>query len=152
MLHRMEGIYLLPVIKDYWSAEEGLCNPLIQKGITRARFWEKLQNMHFADNFQNLSPRDQEIVTNKIVLGNCKLCLNNYWSIFKETMEPESHHSIEKHMCKFKRKSLCVSTWKTSQSSWVLNFGFVADQSRDIYTSLTCTWERKGTLSSNLVN
>ena len=152
MLHRMKGIYLLPVIKNYWSAEEVLCNPLIQKGITRARFWEKLQNMHFADNFQNLAPRDQEIVTNKIVHGNSNLCLNTYWSIFKETMEPESHHSIDKHMCKFKSKSLCVSTWKTSQSSWVLNFGFVADQSRDIYRSLTYTWERKGTLSSNLVN
>ena len=38
--------------------------------------------------------------------GNSDLCLNTYWSIFEETLEPESHHSINEHMCKFKSKSL----------------------------------------------
>ena len=49
-------------------------------------------------------------------------------------------------------KAWCASTWKTSHSSGVLNFGFVVDHSWDIYTSLTCTWERKQTLSLVLVN
>ena len=54
------GINRLPAIKDYWSAEEGLGNPLIQKAMTRSRFFEILQNMHFSGNLQNLPPRDSE--------------------------------------------------------------------------------------------
>ena len=49
------GINRLTSIKDYWSVEEGLGNPLIQKAMTRARFWEILQKMHFADNLQNVA-------------------------------------------------------------------------------------------------
>ena len=54
------GIKHLPAIKDYWSVEEGLGNRLIQKAMTRARFWEILQNMHFADKLQSLPPRNSE--------------------------------------------------------------------------------------------
>ena len=50
---RFYGINCLPAIKNYWSVEEGLGNSLIQKAMTRAPFWEILQNMHFADNLQN---------------------------------------------------------------------------------------------------
>ena len=49
----------LPAIKDYWSVE-GLGNPLIQKALTWRQFWETLQNMHFADNLQELPPRKSE--------------------------------------------------------------------------------------------
>ena len=44
----------------------------------------------------------------------------------------------------------CASTWKKSQLSGVSNSGFAVDKSRDIYTSLTYTWKRKGTLSFGL--
>ena len=44
------GINKLPTMKSYWSVDEGLGNSLIQKAITRARFLEMLQNIHFADN------------------------------------------------------------------------------------------------------
>ena len=63
------GINRLPAINKYWSAEEGLGNLLIQKAMTRARFWEILKNMHFAENLP------QEIVSNMIVHGNSDLCL-----------------------------------------------------------------------------
>ena len=66
------GINCLPAIKDYWSVEEGLGNPLAHKAMARAQFWEILQNMYFADNLQNLP---QEIVSSMIVHGNCYLCL-----------------------------------------------------------------------------
>ena len=50
------GISRLPAIKDYWSVEEGFGNPVVQKELERPRFWEILQNMHFAGNFQNQPP------------------------------------------------------------------------------------------------
>ena len=37
------GINKLPTIKSYWSVDEGLGNPLIQKAMTRGRFLEILQ-------------------------------------------------------------------------------------------------------------
>ena len=54
------GINRLPTIKDIWPVKEGLGNPLIQKVMTRVRFWEIFQNMHFADNLQNVPPRNRE--------------------------------------------------------------------------------------------
>ena len=148
----MEGIYRLPMIKDYWPAEEGLCIPIIQKGMTRPWFWERLQNIHFDANLQNLPPRDQDIVSNMIVHGNSDLCLNTYWSILEETCRLNLINRLMSTCTSSRVKIWCVSIWKTSQSSWLLNFGFVVNQSRDVYTSLTCTWEREGTLSLEFVN
>ena len=39
---------------------EGLGNSLIQKAMTRARFLEILQNIHFADNHKELPPKESE--------------------------------------------------------------------------------------------
>ena len=50
--------YLLPALKGYWSVEEGLGIPLIQKVMTRVQVREIFQNVHFADTLQNLPPRD----------------------------------------------------------------------------------------------
>ena len=61
------GINKLPTIKSYWSVDEGLGNPLIQKAMARGRFLEILQNIHFADNHKELH---QKIVTSMIALGN----------------------------------------------------------------------------------
>ena len=33
------GIHKLPKMRDYWSVDEGLGNPLIQKAMTRDRFF-----------------------------------------------------------------------------------------------------------------
>ena len=54
------GIHKLPKMRDYWSVDEGLGNTLIQKTMTRDRFLEILQNLHFADNLQKLPPKESE--------------------------------------------------------------------------------------------
>ena len=66
------GINRLPTIKDYWSVEEGLGNPLIQKAMTRSRFFEILQNMHCLTTCKTYL---QEIANNIIVHGNSDHCL-----------------------------------------------------------------------------
>ena len=56
--------------------------------------------------------------------GNSDLCLNTYWSIFEETLEPESHHSINEHMCKFKSKSLMRQYMKNKPIKLGFKFWF----------------------------
>ena len=53
-------IHKLPKMRDYWSIDEGLGNTLIQKTMTRDRFLEILQNLHFVDNLQKLPPKESE--------------------------------------------------------------------------------------------
>ena len=49
------GIHKLPKMRDYWSIDEGL-------GKTMTKDWllEILQNLHFEDNLQKLSPKESE--------------------------------------------------------------------------------------------
>ena len=60
-------IHKLPQMRDYWSVDEGLGNTLIKKTMTRDRFLEILQNLHFADNLQKLPPKEVKVL---IVFGN----------------------------------------------------------------------------------
>ena len=46
----------VPTMKSYWPVDEDLGNLLIQKAMTRARFLEILQNIHFANNHKELPP------------------------------------------------------------------------------------------------
>ena len=60
LFNLLMGINKLPTMKSYWSVDEGLRNSLIQKAMTRARFLEILQNIHFADNHKELPPKEKE--------------------------------------------------------------------------------------------
>ena len=115
------GINRLPAIKDYWSVEEGLGNPLIQKAMTRSRFFEILQNMHFSDNLQNLPPRDSEQYDRAWKL---RPLFDHLLKHFQEAMQPESHQSIDEHMCKFKGKSLMWQYMKNKPIKWGFKFWF----------------------------
>ena len=63
------GINKLPAMKSYWSVDEGLGNSLIQKAMTRARFLEILQNIHFADKHNHFDYH-QKKARSMIVNGN----------------------------------------------------------------------------------
>ena len=60
-------IHKLPQMRDYWSVDEVLGNTLIKKTMTRDRFLEILQNLHFVDNLQKLPPKEVKVL---IVFGN----------------------------------------------------------------------------------
>ena len=94
----------------------------------------------------------QKIGSSMIVHGNSDLFLTTYWSISKKQCSLNLISQLTSTRASSKVRFRCASTWKTSQSSWVLNFGFIADKSQHIYTSLTWTWERKRTLTLGLVN
>ena len=97
------GIHKLPKMRDYWSVDEGLGNTLIQKMMTRDRFLEILQNLHFVDNLQKLPPKESQSLDRAWTLRSF---FNHLLKHFQEALLPESHQSISGHMCKFKGKSL----------------------------------------------
>ena len=101
-IHILMGVNRLPAVKDYCSVKEKLGNPPMQKAMTRTRFWEILKNIHFADNVQNLCLRYSEQYDRAWKLQP----LIDHLLHLQEAMLPESHQSIDKHMCKFKGKSL----------------------------------------------
>lgn len=62
------GIHKLPSMKDYWSVEEGLGNIFIQNTMTRSRLLEILQNLHFANNLQELPPKAKTLANLTIIV------------------------------------------------------------------------------------
>ena len=93
------GINKLPTIRSYWSVDEGLGNSLIQKAMTRARFFEILKNSHFADNHKELPPKESEEYDRA---PKRKPFFDHLGKHFQDMLQPEAHQSIDKHMCKFK--------------------------------------------------
>jgi len=115
------GIHKLPSMKDYWSAEEGLGNLLIQKAMTRTRFLDILQNLHFTDNLQELPSNDSEDCDRSWKIRPLFEHLGHH---FKEAYQPESHQSIDEHMCKFKGKSLMRQHMKNKPIKQGFKFWF----------------------------
>ena len=96
------GIKKLPTMKSYWSVDEGLGNSLIEKAMTRARLLEILQNIHFADNHKELSPKESKKYDRAWKLGPLFDHLGKH---FQDMLQPEAHQSIDEHRCKFKKKA-----------------------------------------------
>ena len=90
-------------MKSYWPVDEGLGNSLNQKAMTRARFLEILQNIHFAGSHKELPPKESEEYDRAWKLGPLFDHLGKH---IQDMLQPEAHQSIDEHMCKFKGKSI----------------------------------------------
>ena len=97
------GINKLPTMKSYWSVDEGLGNSLIQKAMTRARFLEILQNIHFTDNHKELPPKESEEYDRPWKL---RPLFDHLRKHFQDMLQPEAYKSNDEHMCKFKGKRI----------------------------------------------
>ena len=102
----------LPKMRDYWSVDQGLGNTLIQKTMTRDRFLEILQNLHFVDNLQKLPPKESESFH---CAWKFRSFFDHYWSIFKRLFY-QNHISLSMNTCvNSSERDLCTSTWRISQ-------------------------------------
>lgn len=90
------SINILPNLESYWCTDEAIGNSRIQKVMTRARFREILQNLHFSDN----EKQDKEDRATKV-----RVILNHFNQCFQAARQNTSCQSIDEHMCKFKGKS-----------------------------------------------
>ena len=115
------GINKLPAMKSYWSVDESLGNSLIQKAMTRARFLETLQNIHFADNHKELPPKESEEYDRAWKL---RPLFDHLGKHFQDMLQPEAHQSIDEHMCKFKVKSIMRQYMKNKPIKWGIKFWF----------------------------
>ena len=81
--------------------------------MTRVRLIEILQNIHFADNHKELSSKGSEKYDRAWKL---RPLFDNLGKHFQDMLQPEAHQSIDKHMCKFKRKSIMRQYIKKKQN------------------------------------
>ena len=82
------GINKLPNMKGCWSVDEGLGNSLLQKAMTRARFIEILQNIHFADNHKELLRKESEEYDRAWKL---RPLFDHLGKHFQDMLRPEAH-------------------------------------------------------------
>ena len=143
------GINKLATMNSYWLVDEGLGNSLIQKAMTRAQFLEILQNIHFADNHKEPSPKESEEYE---CAWKLRPLFDHLGKHFQDMLQPEAHQSIDEHMCKFKGKSIMRQYMKNKPIKWALNFGFVVEPSLATCMNLIYIWERKEIPNSVLVN
>ena len=89
----MMAICKLPNIKCYWHADEYIGNEGIRNVLTRTRFLEILQNLHFADkNTSAMSDKGYKLRT----------VINHLNKAFQDAMSDADRQSIDEHMTKFK--------------------------------------------------
>ena len=82
------GIHKLPKMREYGFVDEGLGNTLMKKMMTRDRFLEILQNLHFVDNLQKLPPKESESFDRAWKL---KPFFDHLLKHCQEALLPESH-------------------------------------------------------------
>ena len=82
------GINKFPEMRDYWSVKECLGDILIQKTITRERFLQILQNIHFANNLQQCLAKDSE---NYDCAWKPQPLCDHPMQHFQGVLQPESH-------------------------------------------------------------
>ena len=83
-------------ISMYWDFDHFIGNNVIQNSLTRGRYQEILQNLHFADN----SKQDQSNKGYKI-----RPIIDDLNRSFHESYSNEPKQSIDEHMAKFKGRS-----------------------------------------------
>ena len=117
------------------------------KGVDKSTILGQ-KKKHFADNLNNLIPGGSEQYDRLWKLRTLfdKL-LKDY-----QAMQPESHQLIDEHMCKFKGKSLMRQYMKNEQIKRDFKFWFCCVSKLGYLMILTCTCERKRTVSLDLVN
>ena len=108
--------------------------------MTRGRFLEILQNIHFADNHKELPPKETKEYDRAWKL---KPLFDHLGKQFQDMLQPEAHQPIDKHMCKFKGKSIMRQYMKNKPIKRALNFGFVVEPSLATCMNSICIWETK---------
>ena len=82
---------------------------------------EILQNLQFVDNLQKLPPKESESSDDAWKLRSF---FDDLLKHFQEALLPESHQSIDEHMCKFEGKSLMHQYMKNKPIKWGFKFWF----------------------------
>ena len=105
----MMAICKLPNTKCFWDADEYIGNEGIRNVLTRTRFLEILQNLHFADN--NTSDTSDKGYKLRTVI-------NHLNKAFQAAMSDADRQSIDENMTKFKGWNSCKQYIKNKPIKW----------------------------------
>ena len=89
--------------------------------MIRDRYLEILQNLHFAHNLQKPLPKESESFDHAWKL---RPFFDHILKHFQEAVLPESHQSVNEHMCKFSSKRLINLYMKNKPIKWGFKFQF----------------------------
>ena len=87
------SISKLPTLKCYWSVDSYLSNHGVRNTMTRNRFVNILQNLHFNDN-ETADKSDKAYKMRNVI--------NHLNAAFQHVMSDAKRQSIDKHITKFK--------------------------------------------------
>ena len=90
------SINKLPTIKSYWECGQYVGNEGIRNVMSRSRFEDILQNLHFSDNTKD----DKSDKGYKV-----RSLINHFNQSFSECVSDDCTQSIDEHMVKFTGRS-----------------------------------------------
>ena len=103
------SITKLPNLNCYWSVDSYLSNDGVRNTMTRNRFVNILQNLHFNDN------ETADISDKAYKMRNA---INHLNEAFQNAMSDVKRQSIDEHMTKFKGRMSCKQYMKNKSIKW----------------------------------
>ena len=132
------GVNKLPTIHHYCESDDYVGNEGIRSLMTRERFKEILQNIHFVYNSKSNKETDE----------GCKIrqLIDHFKKVFPEAMSDDSEQTFNEHMVKFKGRAPMKQYMKNKPIKWGFKFWFRCAIKWDICRKWTCTLERSSKL------
>ena len=112
------AINKLPSIEDYWSTDRCIGNEKFQNTMTRTRFQQILQNLHFNDN-HNTDKTDKTFKMKPII--------DHLNSQFCKYLSNSPIESVDEHMCKFKGRSGMKQYFRNKPIKWGFKYWYRCD-------------------------
>ncbi|XP_055710857.1 piggyBac transposable element-derived protein 2-like [Phlebotomus papatasi] len=95
-INMIMSYHVLPSFKDYWSKDPDIHVPYIASVMTRKRFLEIRNALHFNDNL--MADKSDRAYKVRPLINHFNMC-------FQKTKEPTKQQTIGEHMIKFKGKN-----------------------------------------------
>ena len=115
-INHVMSINKLPTIKSYWKCEQYVGNEAIRNVMSRSRFKEILQNLHFFDNAKD----DKSDKGYKV-----RSLISSFNQSFSECVSDDCTQSIDEHMVKFTGRSSMKQYVKNKPIKWGFKFWFL---------------------------
>lgn len=108
------SIHKLPSYKDYWSTNPLLSVPFVANVMTRKRYEEIKQNLHFSNNENQPNRTD----SNYDRAFKVRPIINHFNKAFCSALSATKSQAIDEHMIKFKGRNIMKQYMKAKPIKW----------------------------------
>lgn len=102
--------HVLPSIRDYWSTEPDMGVPFISNVMTRKRFEDIRQNLHFSNNDEEGNRNDRAFKIRPVI--------SHFNKAFQNAMNNTYKQAVDEHMIKFKGHNAMKQYIKNKPIKW----------------------------------